>query len=87
MIVIAGICTFLNLVIILSKFRRCRIIDALVDLLLFAVVCVLTSGSYAGMCAGMVASVLVSLYLALFPMQKKSKKNHNTQTVKAGLLH
>ena len=86
LILVAGVATFLNLIVIVSKFRRSRFLDAILDLGLFALVSCLTAGSYAGMCVGMIASVLVSLYLALFPIQKRVKKN-NQRPVKAGLLH
>ena len=86
LVLISGLCIFLNLLIIIRKFRKLRIIDGIVDLGLFALVCCLTAGSYAGMTAGMVCSVLMSLYLAICPIQKRVKKS-NKRPVKAGLLH
>lgn len=62
-----GIVSALNLIIIVSKFRRKRYEDGIFDVVLFACLTLLFSGSLGGMTIAMIGSFIVSLYLLIFP--------------------
>jgi hypothetical protein len=64
---IIGIVSALNLIIIVSKFKRGRVEDAVFDTGLFAFLTIVFSGSYGGMVVAMIGSFIVSLYLLISP--------------------
>jgi hypothetical protein len=64
---IIGIVSALNLIIIVSKFKRGRIEDGIFDTGLFAFLTIVFSGSYGGMVVAMIGSFVVSLYLLIRP--------------------
>ena len=67
LILIAGIATAFNFIIIIWKFNNGRTIDGTLDLGGFIAISTLFSGTMSGMAAGMVASAILSLYLLISP--------------------
>ena len=65
---IMGICTALNFVVIISKYRRERYTDATLDLGLLGVICFLFSSGINALCIGMIASAFISMYLWFKPV-------------------
>ena len=65
---IMGICTALNFVVIISKYRRERYMDATLDLGLLGVICFLFSSGINALCIGMIASAFISMYLWFKPV-------------------
>ena len=65
---IMGVCTALNFVIIISKYRRERYTDATLDLGLLGVICFLFSSGINALCIGMIASAGISTYLWFRPV-------------------
>ena len=63
-----GICTALNFVVIISKYRRERYMDATLDLGLLGVICFLFSSGINALCIGMIASAFISMYLWFRPV-------------------
>ena len=63
-----GICTALNFVVIISKYRRERYMDATLDLGLLGVICFLFSSGINALCIGMIASAFISTYLWFKPV-------------------
>ena len=63
-----GICTALNFVVIISKYRRERYMDATLDLGLLGVICFLFSSGINALCIGMIASAFISTYLWFRPV-------------------
>ena len=63
-----GICTALNFVVIISKYRRERYMDATLDLGLLGVICFLFSSGINALCIGMIASAFISMYLWFKPV-------------------
>ena len=63
-----GICTALNFVVIISKYRRERYTDATLDLGLLGVICFLFSSGINALCIGMIASAGISMYLWFKPV-------------------
>lgn len=63
-----GICTALNFVVIISKYRRERYMDATLDFALLGVICFLFSSGINALCIGMVASAFISMYLWFKPV-------------------
>jgi len=67
LILIAGIATAFNFIIILWKFSHDRTMDGVIDLGGFIAISTLFAGTMSGMAAGMVASALLSVYLLIAP--------------------
>ena len=67
MILLIGLATAFNFIIILWKFKNNRNTDAVVDLSIFALLAYMFSGTMSGMTIGMIASCGVSLYLLVSP--------------------
>lgn len=67
LILIAGIATAFNFIIIIWKFTHNRTLDGSLDLGGFVAIASLFSGTMSGMAAGMVASAILSLYLLVAP--------------------
>ena len=63
-----GICTALNFVVIISKYRRERYMDATLDFALLGVICFLFSSGINALCIGMIASAVISGYLWFRPV-------------------
>ena len=63
-----GVCTALNFVVIISKYRRERYMDATLDLGLLGVICFLFSSGINALCVGMIASAFISMYLWFKPV-------------------
>lgn len=78
---VIGIVSALNLIIIVSKFKRGRIEDAIFDTGLFAFLTIVFSGSYGGMVVAMIGSFVVSLYLLISPPTffRKAMNSKTTQ--------
>ena len=68
LLMVMGICTALNFVVIISKYRRERYMDATLDFALLGVICFLFSSGINALCIGMVASVIISGYLWFRPV-------------------
>lgn len=77
-ILIAGIATGFNFIILLWKFTHNRVFDGVIDLGTFIVIGFLFSGTMAGMAIGMVASAFISLYLLISPPKFNTKPAHGT---------
>lgn len=63
-----GVCTALNFVVIIAKYRRERYMDATLDLGLLGVICFLFSSGINALCVGMIASAFISMYLWFKPV-------------------
>ena len=59
----------LNFILTLSKFRRNRIFDGIVDACFLALICYLFRGSFNALIVGADASLVISLYLEFFPLK------------------
>ena len=66
-VLIIGVCTAFNFIVILFKFQRKRYLDAILDLTIFIAISSLFTGTISGMSVGMVASATVSVYLWFRP--------------------
>lgn len=66
-LVIMGIVSAFNLLIIKWKFEHGRTLDGVLDLASFVVICYLFSASTEALFVGMVASMVVSVYLLISP--------------------
>ena len=63
LILLIGLATFFNFAIILHKFKKGNVANALLDTGIFAVICTLFSSSTSALAIGMIASMLFSIYL------------------------
>ena len=61
--IIFGLLAAFNFGIILSKLSKHQYINALIDFVVMAIICILFSGSFAALATGMTASAAFSLYL------------------------
>lgn len=68
LLMVMGICTALNFVVIISKYRRERYMDATLDFALLGVICFLFSSGINALCIGMIASAVISAYLWFKPV-------------------
>ena len=68
LLMVMGICPALNFVVIISKYRRERYMDATLDLGLLGVICFLFSSGINALCIGMIASAVISGYLWFKPV-------------------
>ena len=66
-VLVLGIATAFNFIIILWKFKAERTGDAVLDGAIMGIIAFLFSGTVTGMAIGMVASAIVSLYLLISP--------------------
>ena len=76
---IMGICTALNFVVIISKYRRERYMDATLDLGLLGVICFLFSSGINALCIGMIASAFISMYLWFKPVSLAGMLGNNDE--------
>ena len=74
-----GICTALNFVVIISKYRRERYMDATLDLGLLGVICFLFSSGINALCIGMIASAFISMYLWFKPVSLAGMLGNNDE--------
>ena len=74
-----GVCTALNFVVIISKYRRERYMDATLDLGLLGVICFLFSSGINALCIGMIASAFVSMYLWFKPVSLAGMLGNNDE--------
>jgi len=72
-ILIAGLATAFNFIIIFWKFEHGRTLDGIFDLLTFVAISVMFAGTMEGMSIGMVASAFISAYLLVKPPKLSSK--------------
>jgi len=69
LILLGGIATAFNFIIILHKLRNGRILDSLIDLGTATVLGAMFIGTLTGMSIGMMASAIISIYLWYFPFK------------------
>ncbi len=77
-IIIAGISTAFNFIIIFWKFSHGRTLDAIFDFSTFVAISWMFAGTMGGMAIGMVASAFISLYLLVSPPSFSSKAFNGT---------
>lgn len=68
LILLGGIATAFNFVIILHKLRRGRVADSVVDIASAVTLGAMFVGTLTGMAIAMVASVVISIYLWFYPV-------------------
>ena len=66
-LLLMGLATGFNFIIIVWKFKCQRWLDAIIDTTIMALICILFSGTISGLSIGMVGSAICSLYLLAFP--------------------
>lgn len=66
-IIIAGIATFINVVVLKWKIERERYIDFIMDITVLLALNFLFMGTMTGLSIAMLASALFSIYLVFFP--------------------
>lgn len=79
---IIGLIVALNIIVIMSKFKKGRIEDGVFDTTLLIIITILFQSSYAGLVVSMVASLLISIYLYASPPRFFSGKNGIFEKVK-----
>lgn len=66
-LLLIGIATGFNFMIIVWKFKRQRWLDAIIDTTIMACICMLFSGTFSALTVGMIGSALCSIYLLISP--------------------
>ena len=66
-LLIMGLAVSFNIIIILWKFSKDRIADAVLDASILATVTFVFSGTYSALVVGTIASCVVSIYLLINP--------------------
>lgn len=66
-LILMGLATGFNFIIIVWKFKKQRWLDAVIDTTIMALICILFSGTISGLSIGMVGSAICSLYLLVSP--------------------
>jgi len=69
LILLGGVATAFNFIIILHKLRNGRIVDSLIDLGTAITIGAMFVGTLTGMAIGMMASAIISIYLWFFPIK------------------
>lgn len=69
LILIAGVCTAFNFIIVIWKLKKGRYMDFTLDIGCMIAICTLFVGSFAALAVGMIASMLISLYLLFSPIR------------------
>lgn len=69
-----GICSALNFIVIIAKYRKQRYTDATLDLALLGLFCTLFSSGINALCIGMIGSAVISAYLWFKPVYIIKKK-------------
>lgn len=72
---VIGVAVAFNLLVVLWKFKKQRMLDAAIDGSLLVAVAIVFSGSYGALVVGTVASAVVSVYLLISPI-KVNKHEH-----------
>lgn len=72
-VLLAGLATAFNFIIIFWKFEHGRTLDGIFDLLTFIAISVMFAGTMEGMSIGMIASAFISAYLLIKPPKFSSK--------------
>lgn len=67
LVIIIGVITFFNLVVLKIKFEQERYADLTLDVTAIVVLNMLFGGTLTGMTIAMIASFLISVYLYFFP--------------------
>lgn len=75
LILIIGIATGFNFIIIMWKYKTGYLESAVIDFLILCGLAWMFSGTITGMAVGMVASCIVSLYLLISPPKFLTIKN------------
>lgn len=63
-----GIATLFNFIVIIRKYRMRRFVDATLDMILMAIICLIFGGSFNALVVGMIASMGISIYLYFNPV-------------------
>ena len=63
-----GLITAFNFIIVIWKFKKDRINEAVLDLGIMSAIIYAFQGTHSGMVVGMVASLVVSIYLLMNPI-------------------
>jgi hypothetical protein len=66
-VLLIGIVTAINIIVVKMKFERGRWEDGSLDLTLLVIITLVFGGSYAGLVVGTVASMVISIYLYASP--------------------
>lgn len=66
-LILIGIATAFNFIVIWWKFEKGRYTDVALDLGTFVAIAFMFSGTVSGLTVGMIASAIVSLYLLIIP--------------------
>lgn len=66
-VLVIGLATSFNFIVIMWKFTHNRVLDASIDFGVFVAISAMFAGTIAGMSVGMVASAIVSIYLLINP--------------------
>lgn len=74
LILIGGVVTMFNFIILIHKFRKGRYFDFLLDLALMIFICYQFVGSFSALIIGMIASMGISIYLLFKPVRLPSPK-------------
>lgn len=69
--ILIGLAVAFNFCVIIRKYRLHRYFDALLDLTILAIICVLFSGTFSALVTGTIASMFVSFYLYFNPVTFK----------------
>lgn len=67
LILLIGVATAFNIIILMIKFKAERYIDGLLDLALLIILAKMAGDTITGLATAMVASMVISLYLLAFP--------------------
>lgn len=76
-VLVIGIATAFNFVIIMWKFSNNRPEDAVLDFGIFAAISYMFSGTISGMSVGMVASAIISVWLLFNPISIEEEESHD----------
>lgn len=79
MMIVMGAAVSFNFIVILIKFQRKRVLDALIDTGILVLVGQYLSGSFAGLMVGTIASAISSVYLWFKPPTFDQFKSTNTE--------
>ncbi len=66
-VLIAGVFTALNIIVIMIKIKRNRVLDAIIDGGLLVTLTMVFGGSITGLLTAVVASSVISMYLLAVP--------------------
>ena len=84
-LLIIGVVTALNIIIIMVKYKADRILDATLDLSLLIAIAIVFGGSFAGLVVGTITSLIISAYLYFSPPKMISTKVDPKEKPKSAL--